>query len=82
MADVEFSKHAQDVMRERHIPEEWVRRAIAMPDRTDNQADGTVHDIKAIPEHGGRFLRVVVNPGVMPQRIVTVFFDRRLGRQP
>lgn len=82
MADVAFSRHAQDVMRERHIPEEWVRRAIATPDRIDTPADDTMHYIKAIPEHGGRFLRVVVNPDVTPQRVVTVFFDRRLGRQP
>ncbi|HEX6798939.1 MAG TPA: DUF4258 domain-containing protein [Ktedonobacterales bacterium] len=82
MANVVFSKHARDVMRERHIPEEWVLRAIATPDRTDTPADGIIHYIKAIPEHGGRFLRLVVNLGVVPQRVVTAFFDRRLGRQP
>ena len=82
MANVVFSKHAQAVMRERRIPEEWALRAIATPDRTDTPGDGTIHYIKAIPEHGGRFLRVVVNPGVVPQRVVTAFFDRRLGRQP
>jgi hypothetical protein len=81
VADVAFSKHALDVMQERHIPEEWVRRAIDAPDRTETAADGTVHYIKANPEHGGRFLRVVVNPAVTPGRVVTVFFDRRLGRQ-
>lgn len=80
--DIEFSKHARDVMRERHIPEEWVRRSIDDPDRTETPPDGTMHYIKAIPEHGGRFLRVVVNPVVKPQRVVTVFFDRRLGRRP
>lgn len=80
--DIEFSKHARDVMGERRIPEEWVRRAIAAPDQIESPADGTTHYIKAIAEHGGRFLRVVVNPGVTPQRIVTVFFDRRVGRKP
>ncbi len=82
MADIQFSTHAQQVMRERLIPEDWVRRAIAVPDRLDSPPDGTTHYIKAIPEHGGRFLRVVVNAGVTPPRIVTMFFDRRLGRQP
>ena len=42
--------------------------------------DGTVHYIKAIDQYEGRFLRVVVNPDVSPQRIVTVFFDRRIRR--
>ncbi len=69
-------------MRERGIPEEWAKRAIAAPDRPDHPADGTTQYIKAIPEHGGRFPRVVVNPGVTPMRVVTAFFDRRLGRQP
>jgi uncharacterized protein DUF4258 len=82
VADIAFSKHAQDVMRERHIPEEWVTRTLATPDRIDTPSDGTTHYIKAIAEHGGRFLRVVVNPDVTPQRVVTVFFDRWLGRQP
>jgi hypothetical protein len=63
-------------------PEEWVKQALDAPDRTDNPVDGTAHYIKAIPEHGGRFLRVVVNPTVTPRRIATVFFDRRLGRPP
>lgn len=82
MADIEYSKHARDVMRERKIPEEWVRRTIASPDQTETPPDGTIHYIKAISEHGGRFLRVVMNPAVTPMRVVTVFFDRRLGRQP
>lgn len=82
MADIVLSKHAQDVMRERNIPEEWVSRTVDTPDRREDPADGTTHYIKAIPEHGGRFLRVVANPGVTPARVVTVFFDRRLGRQP
>jgi predicted esterase YcpF (UPF0227 family) len=33
---------------------------------------------KAIAEKENRVLHVVVNPAVSPQRIVTVFFDRRL----
>ena len=35
--------------------------------------------IRAIEQYGGRSLRVVVNPNIRPQRIVTVFFDRRIG---
>ncbi len=82
MPDTEFSKHASDIMRERGIPEEWVQRALDSPDRTEVAPETTSHYIKAIPEHGGRFLRVVVNTHVTPWRVVTAFFDRRLGRQP
>lgn len=81
MADTEYSRHARDVMSERKIPEDWVQRALDQPDRVEIAPDSTSHHIKAIPEHGGRYLRVVVNPSVTPHRVVTVFFDRRLGRQ-
>jgi len=43
--------------------------------------DNNFHYIKAIKEHGSRFLRVVVNPNVNPRRVVTLSFDRRLRRQ-
>jgi hypothetical protein len=40
-----------------------------------------MHYTKAIRERDGRVLRVVVNADVQPNRVVTVFFDRRLGRK-
>ncbi len=81
MEEVRFSSHAWDMLRERNIPEAWVRGTMHAPDRTEVGVDHNTHYIKAIPEHGGRFLRVVVNPHVTPKRIVTVFFDRRLRRE-
>jgi len=81
MADFEFSSHARSVLQERNIPEGWLWRTINFPDRSEVGTDNSVHYIKAIPEHGGRFLHVVVNPHVIPKRIVTVFFDRRLRRR-
>ncbi|MFQ6059396.1 MAG: DUF4258 domain-containing protein [Anaerolineae bacterium] len=79
MRDIEPSEHARDMLQEREIPEEWMWRTIDELDRAETGADGNIHYIKAIPEHGGRFLRVVVNPHTQPKRIVTLFFDRRLG---
>ncbi|MBE9146756.1 DUF4258 domain-containing protein [Planktothrix mougeotii LEGE 06226] len=67
-------------MQERAIPEEWVISAINEPDFCEEHSDNTTHYIKSIPEFGGRFLRVVVNSTVTPNRVVTVFFDRRLRR--
>jgi len=77
----ELSAHARDMLHEREIPEEWMWRTLTSPERQEVCADGNMHYIRSIPEHGGRFLRVVVNPTVTPNRIVTVFFDRRLRRQ-
>ncbi len=75
-----FSEHAQHMLREPDIQERWVRAAPGQPDKTERQEDGTTHYIKAIKEYGGRHLRVVLNPDSNPPRIVTLFFDRRLGR--
>ena len=63
---------------ERNIPVERVYRSLASPDYAEVGEDNNTHYIKAIPEFGGRFLRVVVNPGESLGRIVTFFFDRRI----
>jgi len=81
MMDCELSEHTRDMLKERNIPEELVWRALKSPDRQESAEDGNMHYVKSIPERGGRFLRVVVNPRVSPNRVVTVFFDRRLRRQ-
>lgn len=80
MVKCKFSEHALDMLRERNIPETWVKLAMEDPDRQEIMEDGTVHYVRAIQEHGGRYLRVIVNPDVKPQRIVTVFFYRRIRR--
>lgn len=79
MPEFELTKHTKDMLLEREIPEEWVWRVIESPDRKRRGSDGNLHFTKRIRERGGRVLRVVVNSDVLPNRIVTVFFDRRLG---
>jgi len=81
MHEIELSEHAKNMLNERSIPEEWMWRTLGVPDRTEIRMDGNTHYVKAIPEHAGRFLRVIVNHHVTPQRVVTLFFDRRLRRQ-
>ena len=71
-----------DAVLERNIHKEWIFKTIAEPDYTEEGLeDDNIHYIRAISEYGGRFLRVVINPNVFPERIVTVFFDRRLKRR-
>jgi hypothetical protein len=74
------SAHFLAMLRERSILREWVDRALSAPDRTDAPGDGTKHYMKRIPEHGDRWLRIIVNIVEGPNKCVTVFFDRRLGR--
>lgn len=77
---MEESIHFKDMLKERGIKREWADRAILDPDRIENHVDGTRHFIKQIPEHGNRWLRLVVNVKGSPEKRVTVFFDRRLRR--
>ena len=80
MVEYEFSEHALEMLRERNIQQAWVELATEDPQKRERMDDGTIHYVRAIDEYGGRYLRVVVNPDVQPQRIVTAFFDRRVGR--
>ncbi len=81
MPDIELSSHTRDMLIERNIREEWVWRTLDSPDRKRwHVEDSNMHYTKAIKERDGRVLRVVVNTNVWPNRIVTVFFDRRLGK--
>ncbi|MEK6590078.1 MAG: DUF4258 domain-containing protein [Nitrospinota bacterium] len=79
--DFKLSAHTHDMLKEREIPEEWVWRTIDKPDWENIGEDKNIHYFKSIPEHGERILHVVVNPHVSPQKVVTVFFDRRARRQ-
>jgi len=81
MIEYEFSEHAYDMLKERNIQEAWVKLTMENPEKKEPKDDGTIHYIRAIEEYGGRYLRVVVNPDATPQRIVTLFFDRRLRRR-
>ena len=80
MADIELSAHARDMLAERKILEEWMWRTIKSPDRRETRPDNTVHYTQAIEENEGRILRVIVNTEVEPNRVITLFFDRRLRR--
>jgi hypothetical protein len=82
MLEIELSKHAQDMLLERNIPEVWMWRTIENPNTKWHGDDDNLHYAKSIKEHKGRVLHVVVNQNVNPSRIVTVFFDRRLRKSP
>lgn len=75
-----FSKHAQFQIQERKIKTPWIQETLNNPDQIIPFADdhGNTHYLKQIEEFGNRYLRVVVNQTVEPNRIVTLFFDRRI----
>lgn len=57
------------------IRDEWIQQTITTPVREDVQADGRIRRWKQIPEHGDRYLRVVLlSDG---ETVHNAFFDRR-----
>jgi hypothetical protein len=77
MPDYVFTTHARDMLKEREIPEQWVMTAISEPDEKNMESDGNAHYFKTLPERDNRVLHIVVNETVEPNRIVTLFLDRR-----
>ncbi len=80
VAEIEFSEHARDMLVERQLREEWIWRTVQSPEDRWHGADGNWHFTQTIAERENRILHVVVNTDVVPNRIVTVFFDRRLRK--
>lgn len=78
--DYVLTQHAQDAMSERSIPVQWLERVLVTPEKTEPDKSDTqlTHLLGTIAEHENRVLRVVVNREVDPQRVVTVYFDRRI----
>jgi hypothetical protein len=74
-----LTKHAQEMATERGISLDWIRATLTEPDQIDRRADGTAHFLRVISDFGGRTLRIVLN--TKSDRVITVFFDRRMGRR-
>ncbi len=81
MKKIILSGHTKDMLKERNIQEEWVRKTINDHEWQTIGVDKNTHYFKGIPEHGGRILHVVVNQHVAPNKVVTVFFDRGARRK-
>ena len=82
--ELEFTRHAVHVMRQREIAAEWVERVVQEPTvRTPDSNDPELERFfRPIPERAGRALRVVVNTRKTPWRVVSVFFDRNARMEP
>jgi len=81
---MEDTVHFKDMLSERGIKLEWADRTdrtVQEPEKVEDHDDGTRHFIKQIPEFEHRWLRVIVNITVIPEKRVTAFFDRRLRRK-
>jgi len=77
----ELTRHAEAVLKERRIPLEWVEQVADSPERVepDPQDPHVEHRLGRIKEYENRVLRVILNMAERPGRIVTAYFDRRMG---
>jgi transposase len=77
-AEVEYTRHFGTVLKERAIPVSAIKLALTNPEKVEEYPDGTKHYLRRMPQHGNRWLRVIINIKATPNRAVTAFFDRRL----
>lgn len=77
-----FSRHVETVAEERGIAREWIERTLARPNWTkpDVGDPALTRAFAAIPERGGRILRVVYRLEDEGMFVVTAFFDRGARR--
>jgi hypothetical protein len=79
---VKLSKHTVDEMDGRGISLTNIEAALASPDRqTPDPNPGLTCSFKAIPEFGGRILRVVHRPDGADVFVVTATWDRGAKRR-
>jgi hypothetical protein len=78
-----FTRHAEDMLKEREIDREWVRNTIEEPDTIapDLKRPGVLLAFRQIPERGGRVLRVAHVRSNAEVKVLTVFFDRQRTKQ-
>ena len=78
-----LTKHAQDAITERKLDLEWIERTVNSPSwrHPDPHRLGVERRFRAIPEFGGRILRVACLETADEVRIITIFFDRD-AREP
>jgi hypothetical protein len=76
----ELTDHARTAIAERGISRDWLERVMADPQKTepDAQDANLEHRLGVIKEHDGRVLRVIINTGTDPVRVVTAYFDRAM----
>lgn len=57
----ELSHHAQTMLVERGIQEDWLWLTLLEPDRIEEETSSLHHYIKAITQHNYRYLRIIIN---------------------
>ncbi|MDO9536701.1 MAG: DUF4258 domain-containing protein [Thermoplasmata archaeon] len=73
--DIQFTKHASNMLKERKLTRKLIVDSIKTPDYREESDDDIWYAIKKIVP---RFLRVVISGKKKPYKVVTIYYDRRL----
>jgi len=77
LPELKFTSHALIAVAERKIDRAWVEAALSAPDWTvSDRKPGRMRAFRAVPERGGRILRVVYDDIDGVFHVVTAFLDR------
>lgn len=79
-----LTAHARERLRTRKIHADWIEDAVRNPDWTEpDPRDPTIERrFRAIPQFGGRYLRVACVETEAAIRVISVMFDRNARRKP
>jgi len=77
MARASFTKHAEDMLKERKFTKEEIISVMSNPDwwENDEQEAEVWHAFKRV---GKKVLRVVIKGRKEPYTVITMFYDKRL----
>lgn len=71
-----FSAHAKEMLKERNISEDLVLYSIKNYDYKEIRSVCNLHFFKFIKQQN-KVLHIVVNHNIIPNKIVTVYYDRK-----
>lgn len=74
---IKFTKHAEDILKERNIDITFVEDAVRNPDWKEYAEDELWYAFKRVE---GKVLRVVIKGRKKPYMIVTMYYDGRVKK--
>jgi uncharacterized DUF497 family protein len=79
-----FTAHAHVRLQGRHIDPKWIEETVSDPDwaEQDPKDPAVERRFRAIPQFGGRVLRVACVETNASIRVISVMFDRKARRKP
>jgi spore maturation protein CgeB len=78
MSRIKFTKHAEDMLKERNFTKHEILSVIEKPDWKEEKQEEIWHAFK---RSQNKVLRVVIKGKEEPYTVITMFYDKRLRTQ-